>query len=56
MNIEFDLPTETIMHQLLKVHSLNYILWLALKTYGYHSPEYLADKITKIVDEVEEDE
>ena len=56
LNLDTDISTEELMKTMMNAHSLNYILWLALKTYGYHSPEYLADKITKIVDEVEEDE
>lgn len=55
MTIEVDTSTEEIMKQMLNSHSLNYILWLTLKTVGYHSPECLADKITKIVEEVGEE-
>ena len=55
MTIEVDTSTQEIMKQMLNSHSLNYILWLALKTSGYHSPEYLADKVTRIVEQVEEE-
>lgn len=56
MTLEVDTSTEEVMKQMLASHSLNYVLWLAFKTMNFHSPEYLADKITKIVDEVEEDD
>lgn len=54
MNIDCEVSTEEIMKQLLNAHSLNYVLWLALKTYNYHSPEYIADMVTKIVEETNE--
>lgn len=54
MTLEVDTSTEEVMKQMLNSHSLNYVLWLALKTYGYHSPEHLADKITRMVSEADE--
>lgn len=54
MNLEAEVSTEYIMQKMLESHSLNYVLWLMLKNYGYHSPEHLADKITKMVDETDE--
>lgn len=54
MNLEAEVSTEYIMQKMLESHSLNYVLWLMLKTYGYHSPEHLADKITKMGNETDE--
>ena len=54
INVQAEVSTQEIMEQLLKAHSLNYVLWLALKTVNYHSPEYLADKVTATVEEVSE--
>ena len=50
LKIEAEVSTEEIMQKMLEAHSLNYILWLLFKTYDYHSPEYLADKVTGIVE------
>ena len=54
LEMQAEVSTEDIMRKMLEAHSLNYVLWLMLKTYGYHSPEHLADKITKIVEEADE--
>jgi hypothetical protein len=47
-----ELSTEQIMQELLKQHSLHYVLFLAMKTYGYDEAEYVADKIIKTIKEV----
>lgn len=54
LEIQAEVSTEYIMQKMLESHSLNYVLWLMLKTYDYHSPEHLADKITKMVNEADE--
>lgn len=54
MNIDCEISTETIMEKMLAQHSLNYVLYLVLQTYGYDSAEYLADKISKTVEETNE--
>ena len=47
-----ELSTEQIMQDLLKYHSLHYVLFLAMSQHGYDSAEYLADKVMKTIDEV----
>ena len=54
LNLECEVNTEQVMIKMLENHSLHYVLWLALKTYGYENYEYLADKITKTVEEASE--
>lgn len=54
VNIEAELSTETVVEKMIDQHSLNYILYLVFTKYGYHSPEHLADKITKMVSEADE--
>lgn len=54
MNLECEVSTEDVMKKMLQSHSLNYVLYLALKTYGYESAEFLADKMTKIVEQCDE--
>jgi len=54
MTINAEISTEEIMQKMLQSHSLNYVLYLALKTYGYESAEFLSDKMTKIVEECDE--
>jgi hypothetical protein len=54
LSIEAEVSTETIMKKMLQSHSLNYVLYLALKTYGYEPAEFLSDKMTKIVEECDE--
>ena len=54
LKIEAEVSTEEIMQKMLEAHSLNYILWLLFKTYGYHSPEHLSDKVTYMVEETDE--
>ncbi len=54
MSIEAEVNTEIVMCKMLESHSLNYVLYLALKTYGYHDPDGLSDRITKIVSETSE--
>lgn len=50
LDVSCEVSTEEIMAKMLEKHSINYVLYLALKTYNYHSPEYLADKMTAIVE------
>lgn len=50
MNLNTEVSTQEVMQCMLNAHSLNYILWLTLKTYGCEDAEYLADKWTKVVD------
>lgn len=47
-----ELSTEQIMQELLKHHSLHYVLFLAMNQYGYDSAEYMSDKVMKTIDEV----
>jgi predicted SprT family Zn-dependent metalloprotease len=47
-----ELSTEQVMKELLQHHSLHYVLYLAMKTYGYDGAEYIADKVMKTIDEV----
>jgi len=54
MNLECEVSTEDVMKKMLESHSLNYVLYLALKTYGYESAEFLSDKMTKIVEQCDE--
>lgn len=56
LNLNTEVSTEELMKAMLSSHSPNYILYLLAKCYNYHSPEWFADKLSKILDEVEEDE
>lgn len=54
LKIEAEISTKHIMERMLASHSPHYILYLLAETYNYHSPEYFADKLSRILDEVEE--
>lgn len=54
INIECELKTEEVIERLLESHSINYILWLIFKTYGYAEYEHLADQVTKLLEETVE--
>jgi len=54
MNLECEVSTEDVMKKMLECHSLHYVLYLAMKTYGYESAEYLADQMTILVEQCDE--
>jgi len=54
MNVDVEIPAREIMKRMLDTHSPHYILLLLAEEYGYHSPEFFADKLSKILEGTDE--
>ncbi len=54
INVQAEVSTKHIMERMLESHSPHFILYLLAETYGYHSPEYFADKLSRILEETDE--
>lgn len=54
INVQAEVSTKHIMERMLEAHSPHYILYLLAETYGYHSPEWFADKFSKVLESEDE--
>lgn len=54
LKVEAEINTKEIMTKMLESHTPHYILYLLAECYEYHSPEWFADKFSKVLDDCDE--